>query len=182
MCTSATLNTDSDIYPNISYTRLLWIMQVMGPSVEDPIYRLNVLHCQKCVWLFVLCESLKHLTLMWKSTCHTQTYPQRQPSVQRSFPPSWPHLFLHRRPALTRWYQSYLQRNNRWYREKHSIITGSNVSWWSWNIEMVELTAYLTGQQTLVPCIRVHVHCNWHLLHAVATICTCLFFLCKQRA
>lgn len=64
MCTSATLNTDSDIYPNISYTRLLWIMQVMGPSVEDPIYRLNVLHCQKCVWLFVLCESLKHLTLM----------------------------------------------------------------------------------------------------------------------
>lgn len=54
MCTSATLNTDSDIYPNISYTRLLWIMQVMGPSVEDPIYRLNVLHCQKCVWLFVL--------------------------------------------------------------------------------------------------------------------------------
>lgn len=128
-------------------------------------------------------EPLKHLTLMWKSTCHIQTYPQRRPSARRSFQPSWPHPFPHRRPASSRWCQSYLQtqkRNHRRYPERLSTLTRGHA--WGWNLSLGDLAAYLTGQQTWVLCIRVRADCSWHLLHAVATVCTCLFFLCKRRA
>lgn len=49
-------------------------------------------------------------------------------------------------------------------------------------LSCVTLLVYLKGQQTSELCIRAHVHCNSHLLHAAAATCTCLLFLCKQHA
>lgn len=50
------------------------------------------------------------------------------------------------------------------------------------NITPVIIASYLTGLQTWALCIHAHVDCSSHLLRVVAATCTCLLYLCRQRA
>lgn len=50
------------------------------------------------------------------------------------------------------------------------------------NISPVIIASYLTGLQTWALCIHAHVDCSSHLLRVVAATCTCLLYLCRQRA